>query len=287
MGWLTLASRRLSDPPEEIMRVRLHLPVTGLLALPLILLIAVPAAAQGGEGDPERGAALFAQNCAVCHGQTGEGRIGAELNDVFVSMSPDAALYQTISEGRAGTFMPAWGEASGGPLTDQDIADIIAYVESWGTTFEPPAPAPPRPQVEIPPVPEVDGDPNNGYTVFQQNCVACHGESGEGRIGANLTAAFAAIEPGAYAISVISEGVDGTLMPAWSQASGGPLSEQEINDAVAYLISIQRHPAPTGGEEVGRGSALPLVIVGVLAVVLIAALGISVNRRQRAEGSGQ
>jgi mono/diheme cytochrome c family protein len=258
--------------------------IAGLLAM---ILLAAPARAQEGEGDPERGAELFAENCAVCHGQTGEGRIGAELNDVFVSMSPDAALHQTISEGRAGTFMPAWGEASGGPLSDQDIDDIVAYVESWGTTYEPPAPAPPRPQVEIPPVPEVDGDPNNGYTVFQQNCAACHGESGEGRIGANLTTAFAVIEPGAYGISVISNGVDGTLMPAWSQDNGGPLSEQEIDDAVAYLISIQRHPAQTGGEVVGRGSALPLVIVGVLAVVLIVALGISVNRRQRAEGSGQ
>ncbi len=268
------------------MHVRLYLPVTSLLVLSL--LIAAPAAAQQeSTGDPERGAALFAQNCAVCHGEKGEGRIGAELNDVFVSMNPDAALYQTISQGRPGTFMPAWGEASGGPLSDQDIADIIAYIESWGTTYEPPAPAPPRPQVEIPPVPEVSGDPNNGYTVFQQNCAACHGESGEGRIGANLTAAFAAIEPGAYAISVISNGVDGSLMPAWSQASGGPLTEQQINDVAAYLISIQRPPTQPPGEVVGRGNALPLVIVGVVVVALIVALGIAANRRQRAGGSGQ
>src|SRR5574341_1628920 len=257
-----------------------------LLAAVGVMLAVPPAttAAQSEQtGDPENGAELFAQNCATCHGEQGEGRIGARLNDVFVSMNPEADLFQTISQGREGTFMPPWLEQYGGPLTDQQIRDIIAYIESWGTTYEPPVPAPPRPAQEIPPVEEVQGDPNNGYTIFQQNCVACHGEQGEGRIGRNLHQAFASVEPGAYAIDIISNGIDGTLMPAWSQDNGGPLTDQQIQDVAAYVFSFQE-PAqarPPGDQPVPVPSSLPLLAVVALSVLVILALGITASRGQR------
>ncbi len=263
------------------MRWRTVLPVAVLTALTLAFLLAVPLRAQQ-EGDAANGAALYAANCAVCHGPRGEGRVGATLSDVFVTIAPDEFLKETISQGRPGTFMPAWSQAYGGPLTDAEIADIIAYIESWGTTVEPPAPAPPRPPQEIPPVPEVSGDPNAGYTIFHTNCVACHGEQGQGRIGATLTTTFAAIEPGAFVIETIRRGVAGSLMPPFAQAYGGPLTDAEINDVAAYVLSLQRAVTPPPAEMVGRGSAWPLVIVGALIVVVIVALGVAVARRERA-----
>jgi mono/diheme cytochrome c family protein len=264
------------------MRLRISLLILGVIIAGLMLLTA-PVAAQGGEGDPERGAQLFADNCAVCHGEKGQGRVGATLTDVFVSMNADVELTQIIADGREGTAMPAWGEAKGGPLSETDVQDLVAYIESWGTTYEPPAPAPPRPQQQIPPVPEVSGDPNSGYTVYFQNCAACHGEKGEGRIGTTLNTAFPAIkEGGALALQTVRDGRSGTLMPAWSQAKGGPLTDQEINDAVAYVLSIQRSaPQPGGDVPVPTGSALPLVLVAVGALALILALGVAVNRRQK------
>ncbi len=265
------------------MRWRIVPQVAALLALMLILLVSGPLRAQQ-EGDPVNGAALYAANCAVCHGPKGEGRVGATLSDVFGGIAPDEFLKETISQGRSGTFMPAWSQAYGGPLTDEEIADIIAYIESWGTTVEPPAPAPPRPPQEIPPVPQVSGDPNAGYTIFQTNCVACHGEQGQGRIGATLTTTFAAIEPGALVIETVSRGVAGSLMPPFAQAYGGPLTEQEINDVAAYVLSLQRAVTPSPGEVVGRGSAWPLAIVGMLIVVVIVALGVAAARRERAGG---
>lgn len=262
------------------MRLRNLFTLISLAGLGILFFMLAPQARAQDAGDPERGAELFATNCAVCHGEHGEGRVGATLNDVFVSMNADVALRQVISQGRPGTFMPTWGEAYGGPLTDQDISDIIAYIESWGTTYEPPVPAPPVPEQDIPPAAEVTGDPNVGYTIFQQNCAACHGEGGEGRIGATLTDTFPAINPGAYAVGTISRGVAGSLMPAWSEEYGGPLSDEEINDVAAYVLSIQSETTPRAGEQVLAGSALPLVIIGVLVVVLIVALAVAVNRRE-------
>jgi mono/diheme cytochrome c family protein len=261
------------------MRMRVQLIVVILLGLLLIPFAA--SYAQEGGGDPEAGALTYAENCAVCHGEQGEGRIGATLDDVFVTLDADAMLTEVIGQGREGTLMPAWSQSYGGPLTDQEIANVIAYVESWGTTYEPPVPAPPRPAVNIPPVEEVDGDPNVGYTLFQQNCAGCHGADGRGRIGATLTNTFAAIEPGAFAVETISNGVAGTYMPAFAQSNGGPLTDQQINDVAAYVLS-QQHPARVPpAEAVQTASGLPLLILVVAVVIIIVALGVSVSRGSR------
>jgi mono/diheme cytochrome c family protein len=250
----------------------------------LILFVTMPTYAQdatpSGPGDPVRGAQLFAQNCATCHGAKGEGRVGATLNKVFVSMNPTAQLKEIITNGRSGTMMPTWGKSKGGPLSDQDIDDIVAYIESWGKTYEPPAPVPPQPPEHIPPVAQVTGDPNKGYTIYQQNCAACHGAKGEGRIGATLTTAFPSIAPGAFAIATIQRGISGTKMPAWSQANGGPLTDDQINDVAAYVLSLQHQPAERPGEVVQPASAWPLVAVGAGVVVVIVALGVAVARRE-------
>jgi mono/diheme cytochrome c family protein len=250
--------------------------VIGLLVAALA--IAGPATAQDG-GDPETGAALYASNCLVCHGPNGEGRVGATLDQVFATIDTDTFLTEAISRGVQGSMMPAWSQNFGGPLTSSEVQDIVAYIESWGTAIEPPVPAPGPPPQAIPPVPEVDGDPEAGYTVYAQNCVACHGPEGEGRIGATLDRPFAAISPDAFIIQTISRGVEGSLMPPFAQANGGPLTEQQINDVAAYVFSLQRTAPAPSGERVGRGSALPLVFILVGILVVIVALGVSVQRR--------
>ena len=248
----------------------------------LLLLLAAPVSAQegeGDEGDAAAGAALYAENCVVCHGEQGEGRAGASLNRVYGGINPDAFLRETIRRGVQGTYMPPWGEEYGGPLTTAEIEDIAAYIESWGTTVEPPLPAPRPPAQDIPPVPEVDGDPNAGAAVYQTNCVACHGENGEGRVGAALNVAFAGIEPDAFIIQTIRRGREGTLMPPFSEEYGGPLSEQEVQDVAAYVLSTQRPASPRPvGEVVGQASAWPLLIVLGATVLLIVAIAVTMPR---------
>lgn len=264
------------------MRLRKSWMLLGLFAvLVLALLAAAPTQAQDG-GDPANGAQLYLANCQVCHGERGEGRAGATLSAIYGGISPDEFLRETIARGVEGTFMPAWSEANGGPLTDSQINDLTAYIESWGTTVEPPVPLPPRPEQNIPPVAEVSGDPNAGYSIFAVDCAVCHGEDGKGRIGANLSN-FGGIAPGAFAISTISRGVEGSLMPPFGQENGGPLTDTQINDVAAYVMTLQGGSVYVpAGEQVGQASAWPLVLALIGMVVLVLVLGIAVNRREAA-----
>lgn len=88
-----------------------------------------------------RGAALFATNCAVCHGDNGTGgrSVGApNLTDAIWLYGGDrAALTQTITNARYG-IMPAWNTR----LSPVTIRMLTAYVHSLGGGEKAPAPAP-------------------------------------------------------------------------------------------------------------------------------------------------
>jgi ubiquinol-cytochrome c reductase cytochrome c subunit len=77
------------------------------------------------EGDPGAGQAVYAANCAACHGSTGAGGVAGGG-----AWTPAVNIYDTmtITEAiRVGPFqMPAFGEDI---ITDQDAADIAAFLE--------------------------------------------------------------------------------------------------------------------------------------------------------------
>ncbi len=83
------------------------------------------------EGDPNRGALLYAENCAVCHGLNGEGRVGVSLSKNWPSIRPDLQVKSVIERGVPGSPMPAWSQDNGGPLADGDINDVVAFILSW------------------------------------------------------------------------------------------------------------------------------------------------------------
>ena len=79
----------------------------------------------------ERGREVFAENCAACHGESGEGNreFGApRLNDAIWFYGGDkATVVQTITKSRRGV-MPAWG----GRLDPVTIKQLAVYVHSLG-----------------------------------------------------------------------------------------------------------------------------------------------------------
>jgi mono/diheme cytochrome c family protein len=89
-------------------------------------------------GDPTKGATLYAQNCATCHGAGLEGGIGATLNPIDklpgVSNPLDPNfLIDIITNGRVHqpgdpkqTDMPKKG--GNDRLTDQDVKDLAAFI---------------------------------------------------------------------------------------------------------------------------------------------------------------
>jgi mono/diheme cytochrome c family protein len=99
-------------------------------------------------GDPNRGAILYGQNCASCHGSNLEGSIGPSLNPIYklpgVADPLDATwLIDIITNGRihqpgdpGSKDMPAKGGNT--KLTDQDVKDLASYIIQENRTGSPP-----------------------------------------------------------------------------------------------------------------------------------------------------
>lgn len=92
----------------------------------------------------ERGAALFARNCASCHGDTGAG--DGPLADtlpappanftVHVPFHPDGVLFAWITDGIRGTGMPAWRNQLG----EQERWDLVNFLRRKFDPLTPSAP---------------------------------------------------------------------------------------------------------------------------------------------------
>ncbi len=84
-----------------------------------------------GKGDSEQGAAIFKQNCASCHGDTGHGgrQVGApNLADAIWLYGGDkASIMQQVTNPRHGV-MPTWETR----LPDETIKQLSIYVHSLG-----------------------------------------------------------------------------------------------------------------------------------------------------------
>ncbi len=120
----------------------------------------------------------FRVNCAFCHGLSAKG--GGRGPDLTKAQkkhgNSDADLFRTISQGVAGTAMPA-GTAGGigVGMTDEEIWQVITYIRSV--------------QVKAPGKPI--GDAAIGRELFfgKARCGTCHMVEGKGgRLGPDLTA---------------------------------------------------------------------------------------------------
>jgi mono/diheme cytochrome c family protein len=49
----------------------------------------------------------------------------------FLSSVTDQQMRGIIAGGIPGTEMPAWWNEYGGPLTDQQLEAVVAYIRSW------------------------------------------------------------------------------------------------------------------------------------------------------------
>lgn len=246
-----------------------------LLTVPILLTSAPAALAQEGEGDPVRGGELYVENCAVCHGVEGQGRVGASL-EAFPGIDPGTEIEAVVAEGVAGSLMPAWSQARGGPLSEQDIRDIAAYVVGAFGGTEPITPLPTYQPPPIASLPDVEGNSSAGAVVFQENCAMCHGEQGEGRFGLPLAKAWPGNDPEIYIRQVVRAGIAGTTMPAWVRAQGGPLTDESVANVTAYILTLEPAPVPTPivAPPGPLGSTTTLILLAaalaLLALVLVA-----------------
>ena len=202
---------------------------------------------------------LYTQNCAGCHGNDGKHGAARPLNDpLYLSFVPDESLKQVISQGRPGTNMPPFSEQAGGMLTDRQIALLISGIRaSWSKPEE-------FKGVEIPAYStgetvtdkasggsivnaSASADAPNGARTYQTYCAQCHGSNGSGGTGGSI------VDPN-FLNLMSDQGLRTSVVvgrsdlgkPDWrSNVAGHPMSAQEIDAVVAWLVSQRQTPSAT------------------------------------------
>ena len=83
---------------------------------------------EGMAGDPPRGAVIYAKFCAGCHGIGGAGRNAP----AFPGLEGEPAeIVHTARVGHESPYMPAFSVEHGGPLSDEQLTDLEAYLATW------------------------------------------------------------------------------------------------------------------------------------------------------------
>ena len=213
-----------------------------------------------------RGARDYEQYCSGCHGLTGEGGVANAapqinnlpntLGDRLEGPTGIIAKYgtvrnfveATISSGVRGTAMPRWSARLGGPLRDDQIKDIAAYIQNWwgpqngqpnisgdaaemAVTFKATAQAAALANASA------NTPAGLGQVIFAGNCASCHQvtdkDSGVpapglgGLFGPDGTAAFGKILPN-------GKPVDAPNFLEWVKKGGAAFAAQEVKPAAGH-----------------------------------------------------
>ena len=196
-----------------------------------------PAADQGDlQEEVSRGGALFAANCASCHGSAGggDGKASASLLPKPANLTgarfSDARLSSVLWNGIAGSAMPPWRQ-----LPTEDLRALIAYIQSLNAPGA---------------TPRIQEAAGLGKALFAATCASCHGVTGEGNgpaAGALAPAPtnFHLKKPTEErAWDVLENGVPGTAMPPWRNQ----LSADERHALVEFVRSLYDPPLENEGQ---------------------------------------
>lgn len=181
---------------------------------------------------------LYARYCSACHGENGNGGVGVPLAlPSFLNSVSDEYLKKTIRYGRSGRIMPAFES-----LSDAQVNAIAEHIRNWSDK-----PAPVENTMLI------KGDSENGKQLFSKYCAQCHGKDARGGKGTGVTfsrkrelpiiapalnnSGFLASATDSMIRDTIFFGREGTPMTSMLVAG---LSEQDINDIVFYLRSLEQ-----------------------------------------------
>ena len=191
-----------------------------------------PDTTPGPNIDLEAGRADYETFCGFCHGDDGEGYLADNANALsnahFLASASDEFLRLSTIYGRPGTPMSPWGEVQGGPLSDAQVDNIVAYIRQWQTT----------PSVDVD-IGDVDGGALLGQSVYNVFCDDCHGADGEGVTAVSLNNPwFHEVASDGFIRYAIEEGRPGTSMPAYADQ----LNDVQIDNLVAYIRSWRTDP---------------------------------------------
>ena len=181
---------------------------------------------------------LYESHCSFCHGLDGGGGVGVPIAlPAFLNSVSNEYLEKTIRHGRPGRIMPAFDF-----LSDAQLKAIVKHVRNWSDK-----PVPAENSVTI------KGDSKHGKQIYKKFCEQCHGVDGRGGKGTGVTfsrkrdlpiiapalnnAGFLTSASDTMIRDTITFGREGTPMTSMLVAG---LSEEDINDVVSYIRSLEK-----------------------------------------------
>jgi mono/diheme cytochrome c family protein len=237
----------------------------GLLVSALGLGLALTAS---GQPDTSAGARVFRDNCAVCHGATGDGQGMAahhfkspprdltrgrfKFRSTASGQIPtDADLVRTIVRG-----IPSTGMVPEDHLSDDEVQAVIAFVKSLSARFaDGKAPR----VLAIPAAPPVTPEAvaRGARAYVKGECAECHGKEarGDGPSAKDLSVRpsdltrrpFKSGPTAGDIVRTLLTGLDGTPMPSYYQV----LEDDELWDLAYWLDSRAGPPETTDDERAG------------------------------------
>jgi len=234
---------------------------TKAFLLSLLLCLTAPGGLLAAEGVLAKGEQIYLENCAVCHGEKGDGqgpqayrlqnkpqnfRLGLfKFRSTPSGTLPlDVDLFRTLSRGVPGTAMIPQTY-----LSEDERWAIIQYLKGFLDRFIEENPARPIP---IPPAPSnLSSLVEQGKQIYKDaGCDTCHGEQGRGdgsaaedlkdtwgRPARPADLTQRPFKSGPFPQDLyrtLVTGLDGTPMPSYQ----GVLSEEELWALVAYMDSL-------------------------------------------------
>jgi cytochrome c oxidase cbb3-type subunit III len=86
-------------------------------------------------------------------------------------------------------------------------------------------------------------------TLYSENCSGCHGTEGKGGAAVSISdPVYQALVDDAALHRIITNGLPGTLMPAFGQSAGGMLTEQQIDSLVQGMRTHWANPSALNGD---------------------------------------
>lgn len=230
-SWHFLSDEKLADVIEYLESLKSS-PLDAQKILSLL---------QSGSASVEFGRKSFVGKCSSCHALDAEGSLAPSLNNNnFYRLADSKMLIRILQEGREGTAMASWNH-----LSEEVVADIIAYLQTFQTTES----------IALSDE-KIIGSERQGAAIFQKHCDHCHGVKWSGMIAPIIQSeGFLRQASDHYIRETTVYGRDDTQMRPYGKGLGGitELSDIEINAVVAYIRSFEENPVVLEGRALIQG----------------------------------